>query len=59
MTNEEVLNLVKGKRRLYVGIKRRRDRLIGYTLRHEGMAGKILEGILEGRNRKGDKDLSM
>ena len=42
--NEEVLNLVKEKRSLYASMKRRRDRLIGHALRHEGLVKKILEG---------------
>ena len=41
------------KRSIYASIKRRRDRLIGYTLRHEGLAGTILESIVEERRRKG------
>ena len=57
MTNEEVLNLVKEKRSLYASIKRRHDRLIGHTLRHEGLTGTILEGTLEGRKSKGRKRL--
>ena len=51
--NEEVLNLLKEKRSIYARIKRHHDRLIGHTLRHEGLAGTILVGIVEGRNRKG------
>ena len=43
VTDEEVLKLVKEKKNFYVGIKRRRDRLIGHTLRHEGLAGTIEE----------------
>ena len=43
VTNEEVLNLVKEKRSLYASIKRRRDKLIGVTLGHEGLAGTILK----------------
>ena len=52
MTNEKVLNFVKEERSLYASIKRRRDRLIGQTLRHERLAGTILEGTVEGRRRK-------
>ena len=50
--NEEVLTLVKEKKSLYARIKTRRDRLIGHTLRHEGLAGTILEGTVEGHIRK-------
>ena len=48
MTNKGDLNLVKGKRNLNASIKRRRDRLIVNTLRHDGLAGTILERIVEG-----------
>ena len=57
VTNEEVLSLVKEKRSLYISIKRHRDRLIGHTRRHEGLAGTILEGTVEGRKRKGRQRL--
>ena len=57
MTNEEVFNLVKGKRSLYASIKRRCDRLIGHALRYEVLAGRILGGIVEGRKRKGRQRL--
>ena len=57
VTNEEVLNLVKEKSNLYASIKRRRDRLIGHSLRHEGLAGTILEGTVEGHNGKGRQRL--
>ena len=50
MKNGEVLNLVKEKRNLCASVKRSRDRLIGHTLRHEGLAETILEGTTEGRN---------
>ena len=53
MTNEEVLNLMKEKRILYAIIKRHREKLIGDTLRHEGLSERILEGAVEGRKRKG------
>ena len=56
MTNEEVLNLVKEKRSLYASIKSRRDRLIGQTLRHEGLAGTILGGTVEGCKSKRRQD---
>ena len=57
MTDEEVLNFVKEKRSLYASIKRRRDRLTGHILRHEGLAGTILEGTVEGRKKKGRQRL--
>ena len=57
MTNEEVINLVKEKKSLYASIKRRCDRLIGHTLRHEELAGKFLEGTEEGSKRKGRQRL--
>ena len=57
MSNEEVLNLEKEKRCLYSDIKRRHDRLIGHTLRHEGLLGKLSEDTVEGRKRKGGQKL--
>ena len=33
------------------------DRLIGHTLRHDGLAGTILEGTVEGRKKKGRQTL--
>ena len=52
VTNEEVFNSVKENRSLYSSKKMRRDRLIGHTLRHEGLAGTILEGTVAGHKRK-------
>ena len=52
VNNEEISNLVKEKRSLYASKKRRCDRLIRHTLRHKGLTGKILEGTVEGRERK-------
>ena len=57
VTNDTILNLVKEKRSLYVSIKRRRDRLIGDTIRHKGLAEIVLQGILEGRKKKGKQRL--
>ena len=51
--NKKVSNIVKEKRSLYSNIKRRPDRLVGRTLRHEGQVGTILGGTVEGRKRKG------
>ena len=53
MTNEEVLNLAKEMKSLYASIKRCRNILIGYTLRHEGLARIFPESTVEGRKRKG------
>ena len=49
LINEKVLNLVNEKRSLYTIAKKRRYRLMGHTLSHEGLVGKIPEGALEGR----------
>ena len=48
---------MKEKSSLHASIKRRRDRLIEHTLRHKGLAGKIQEGIVKGRKRKGRQRL--
>ena len=48
---------MKEKRILYASIKRCCDRLIDHTFRHEGLARTILEGIVEGHNRKGRQRL--
>ena len=48
---------MKKKRSLYASVKRRHERLIGHTLRHKGLAGTTLGGIVEGRKRKGRQKL--
>ena len=45
------------KKSFYVSIKKRRYRLIGHSLRHEGPTRTILEGTLEGRKKKGRQRL--
>ena len=57
VTNEKVSNFVKEEKSSHASIKRRRDVLIGHTLRHERLAGTILEGTVEGRRRKGRQRL--
>ena len=51
MRNEEVLNLVKEKISLYVSIKRRRDGLIGHTLRHKGLGRNNLRRYSRGTQK--------
>ena len=52
VTSKEVSNLVKEKRSLCASIKRGRNRLIEHTFRHEGLAGTILYGTVEGGKGK-------
>ena len=54
--NKEFLNFINQKRSLYASIKRRRGKLIGHTLRHERLAGKILGGTEWEVKGKVDKD---
>ena len=54
VTNEEVLKRVEEERSLWGTLKRRRDKMIGHILRHEGIVRDILEaetGFKRGRGR--------
>ena len=53
ITNEEVLNRIGEKRNLWHNLTRRRDRLVGHVLRHQGLTNLVLEGSAEGKNRRG------
>ena len=53
ITNEEVLYRVGEKRSLWRNLTKRRDRLIGHILRHEGLVKLVLEGSVGGKNGRG------
>ena len=53
VTIYEVLKLVKEKKSLYSNRKKRCYRLIGHKFTHKGPIGTVLEGTVEGRERKG------
>ena len=44
ITNEEVLERIRERRALWKSLRRRRDQMIGHTLRHGGLLRDILEG---------------
>ena len=51
--NEEVLRRVDEKRSLWRHLTKRRDRLVGHILRHEGLVNMVLEGSVWGKNGVG------
>ena len=53
VTNEEVLNRIGEKEKLWHNLTKRRDRLIGHILRHQGITNLVLEGSVGGKNRRG------
>ena len=53
VTNEEVLNRIGEKRNFWHILTKRRDRLVGHILRHEGIVNLVLEGSVWGINRVG------
>ena len=58
VTNEDVLRRVQENRSLWRNIQKRRVTLIGHILRHNNFIKGILEGIVEGRTRRGRPRLS-
>ena len=58
VTNKKVSNLVKEKRiKLIMWSKEAGDRLMGHTLRQEGLVETILKGTVDGRKMKGRQRL--
>lgn len=53
VTNEEVLKRIGEKRSLWRILTKRRDRLVGHILRHEGLVKMVLEGSVWGKNTVG------
>ena len=51
--NEEVLRRVCEKRSLWRCLSKRRDRLVGHVLRHQGLVNIALEGSVWGKNGVG------
>ena len=55
--NEEVLRRIGEERTMWKTLIRRRDRMIGHLLRHEGLTSLVLEGAAEGKNCRGRQRL--
>ena len=53
VTNVEVLERIADGRLLWSNIVRRRNEWIGHIMRHEGLLKLIIEGRVEGKNRRG------
>lgn len=53
VTNEEVLRRIGEERNIWVTLTRRRDRMVGHVLRHQGITSVVLEGAVEGKNCRG------
>ena len=53
VTNEEVLRQIGEKQSLWRHSKKRRDRLVGHILRHEGLVHMGLKGSVWGKNGVG------
>ena len=53
ITNEEVLRRVGEKISLWQHLTKRRDRLVGHILRHDGLVKLTLEGSVWGKNAVG------
>ena len=53
VTNDEVLRRIWEQRAILKTIRRRRDKLIGYTLRHESILQHILESGIGKKTQKG------
>ena len=53
VTNEEVLDRIGEKRMFWHMLTKRRDRLVGHILRHQGLVNLVLEGSVWGKNRVG------
>jgi hypothetical protein len=50
ITNKKVFRRVGKKRSFIKALKIRRAKLIGHTLRHNNLLGRITEGYIEGKN---------
>jgi len=57
VTNVEVLERISDGKLLWNNIVRRRNEWIGYIMRHDGLLKMIIEGKLEGKNRRGSQIL--
>jgi len=52
VTNVEVLERVSEEKLLWKNIVRRRNEWIGHIMRHDGLLKLIIEGRVEGKNRR-------
>ena len=53
VTNEEVLNRIREKRSLWHDLIKRRVRVVGHILRHEGIVNLALEGSVGSKDCRG------
>jgi len=53
ISNEEVFRRVGEERSFLKALKIRRAKLIGHSLRHNNLLGRIIEGSIEGKNSRG------
>ena len=53
VTNERVLDAIGEERQLVAQIRIRRAKWMGHLLRHENLVHTIIEGTVEGNNRRG------
>lgn len=49
VTNEDVLERIPERKSIWKIIQKRRNELLGYTLRYKGLLGLILERIIDGK----------
>ena len=57
ITNEVVLQRIGERRNIWETLTKRRDRLVGHILRHPGIVGLMMEGMVEGANGRGRPSL--
>uniref|UniRef100_A0A2S2PJ80 Endonuclease-reverse transcriptase n=1 Tax=Schizaphis graminum TaxID=13262 RepID=A0A2S2PJ80_SCHGA len=53
ITNKEVLDRITEAKLIWKNIVRRRNEWIGHIMRHEGLLKLIIEGCIDGKNRRG------
>ena len=53
VTNEEVFRRINERPELWATLKRRRDVMMGHVLRHDDLTRRVVEGIIDGQNRRG------
>lgn len=53
VTNEEILRRINSDRKIIYIIKQRRNSLLGHLIRHQNFLLTIIEGQIEGKNKRG------
>jgi hypothetical protein len=59
VTNREVLNRIGGEREILNTIDNRKKNWLGHALRRNGLTKDVIEGSVEGKNRKGRRRIKM